>query len=292
LRRSRLVGALGVGEWPDVSRVQQAVRDRVIVWPWQTLRFTRTGRLYPQTKLQSVHQWPAAATVCNCTGLTRGQLGDAIAAGAGSIDALMRNTGASTVCGSCRPLLQELLGGNAVHAPVFGSRTIAVGSLAAAALALVAIFLPAWPYSASVEAGIGIDQFWASGTWKQVSGYSLVTLSAVIAFLSIRKRVRLDWLGSYRWWRLVHVVLGTAALAMLFMHTGFNLGNNLNRWLMVTFLALAVAGSIAGAATAREHAALAKGKPSRRSATTWMHILALWPLPLLLTLHVLTVYAY
>ncbi len=292
VHRFRLVGALGVGEWPDVSRVQQAVRDRVIAWPWQAWRFARTGRLYPQAKAQSVRQWPAAATVCNCTGMTRGQLGDAITAGAGSIDALMRNTGASTVCGSCRPLLQELLGGNAVHAPVFGSRTIAVGSLVAAALALVAIFLPAWPYSPSVEAGIGIDQFWISGAWKQVSGYSLVALSTIIAFLSIRKRVRLDWLGGYRWWRLVHVVLGAAALAMLFMHTGFNLGHNLNRWLMVTFLTLAVAGSVAGAATAREHAALAKGKPSHRSATTWLHILALWPLPLLLTLHVLTVYAY
>jgi nitrite reductase (NADH) large subunit len=76
------------------------------------------------------------------------------------------------------------------------------------------------------------------------------------------------------------------------MHTGFNLGHNLNRWLMVTFLSLAVAGSIAGAVTAREHAALAKGKPSYRSATTWLHILALWPLPLLLILHVVTVYAY
>ena len=48
--------------------------------------------------------------------------------------------------------------------------------------------------------------------------------------------------------------VGTAALAVLFMHTGFNLGQNLNRWLMLTFLAVAVAGSLTGIVTAREHA--------------------------------------
>ena len=35
----RLVGALGVGDWPEVNRIQQAVRDRAFVWPWQALRF-------------------------------------------------------------------------------------------------------------------------------------------------------------------------------------------------------------------------------------------------------------
>jgi nitrite reductase (NADH) large subunit len=62
--------------------------------------------------------------------------------------------------------------------------------------------------------------------------------------------------------------------------------------LMVTFLAVAIAGSVTGIVTAREHAVLAKGKPSRRDAVIWLHILAFWPLPLLLILHVVTVYAY
>ncbi|MGA7489146.1 MAG: FAD-dependent oxidoreductase, partial [Xanthobacteraceae bacterium] len=35
LRRGRLVGALGVGVWPEVNRIQQAVRDRPMVWSWQ-----------------------------------------------------------------------------------------------------------------------------------------------------------------------------------------------------------------------------------------------------------------
>jgi nitrite reductase (NADH) large subunit len=61
---------------------------------------------------------------------------------------------------------------------------------------------------------------------------------------------------------------------------------------MLTFLAVAAAGSLTGFITAREHNVLAAGKPSRRNAATWLHILAFWPLPLLLMVHVVTVYAY
>ena len=218
--------------------------------------------------------------------MTRGQLGDAITQGAVAIEALRRETSASTVCGTCRPLLQELVGATVIHRPMFGARTIAVGSLVAAAIALAAVVLPAWPYSPSVEAGIGIDRLWVSGTWKQVTGFSLVALSLVVAFLSVRKRIGWSWLGGYAWWRIVHALVGAAAVAVLFLHTGFNLGHNLNRWLMVTFLALAVAGGVTGIVTAREHVVLAAGRPSRRRAVTWLHILALWPLPLLLILHV------
>jgi nitrite reductase (NADH) large subunit len=260
--------------------------------PWQRWRFARSGRLYPDGKPQSVTLWPSAATVCNCTGVNRGQLGDAINNGAGSIEELMRETSASTVCGSCRPLLQELIGGKAVPPPVFGARTIVVFSLLVAVAALAAVLLPAWPHTPSLERGIGLDRFWTDGVWKQITGFTLLGLSAVVAFLSVRKRVRMRWLGDYRFWRVAHVMLGTGALAVLFFHTGFHLGDNLNRWLMLTFLAIAIIGTATGIITAREHAVLAKGRPSPRPLFTWLHIIAFWPLPVLLMLHIVTVYAY
>ena len=82
LRRGRLVGAFGVGGWPEVSRIQQAVRDRSAIWPWQMWRFSRTGLLFGAAQPSSVAAWPAAATVCNCTGVTRGRLGESIQSGA------------------------------------------------------------------------------------------------------------------------------------------------------------------------------------------------------------------
>lgn len=292
LRHFRLAGAMAVGDWPEINRIQQAIRERAFVWPWQITRMRRTGRLYPESEPTSAAQWPAAATVCNCTGVTRGQLGDAMRLGAGTVELLMSETNASTVCGSCRPLLYEILGANAKHEPVFGARTIAAASALVAMVVLAAILLPAWPYSPSFEQGIGIDQLWIDGAWKQVTGFALLGLSALVAFLSARKRVRAKWLGDYRFWRVVHATVGSAALAILFLHTGFHLGNNLNRWLMVTFLAVAVIGSLTGIVTAREHSLLSKGRTSPRSAFVWLHILTFWPLPTLLLLHVVTVYAY
>lgn len=292
VHRFRLVGALSVGEWPELNRVQQAVRERAFIFPWQTFRFARTGKLFREAAPISVVQWPRAATVCNCTGITRGQLGDAITQGATTVEALMRDTSASTVCGSCRPLLHELIGGNAVHEPVFGGRWIAAISAIAALIALAAWLLPAWPYSQTVIDGETIDRLWQDGTIKQITGFTLLGLSAVIAFLSVRKRLTWRWLGHYKFWRVAHTIIGLAALAVLFFHTGFNLGNNLNRWLMVTFLTVAVVGSVTGIVTAREHTALAAGRTSYRPLFTWLHILAFWPLPVLLLLHVVTVYAY
>ncbi len=292
LMGGRLVGALGVGNWPEVNQVQQAVRERARLWPWQVRRFGRQGRAFSDRQSSSVLLWPAAATVCNCTGVTRGQLGDAIGLGAATVEALSRETSACSVCGTCKPLLQELLGGKVKHEPVFGARTIAVASIVALVLALAVILLPAWPYSPSVEAGIGIDRFWIDGFWKQVSGFTLLGISAFAAFLSIRKRLRWKWLGGYRSWRIVHVVVGAGLLAVLFAHTGLHLGSNLNQWLMLTFIAVLLAGSVTGVVTAREHALVERGMEPRRRLFTWLHILAFWPVPLLLVFHVLTVYAY
>lgn len=176
MRRGRLVGAMAVGDWPEVNRIQQAVRDRSFVWPWQLYRFRNTGILYPAVAPKSAAQWPAAATVCNCTGVTRGQLGEAMRLGATTIEGLMQETNASTVCGTCRPLLHEILGQQTKHESVFGAGAIAVFSVLAAIAALIAWFAPPWPYSLSMEQGLGIDRFWLDGDWKQVSGFTLLGL--------------------------------------------------------------------------------------------------------------------
>ena len=226
--------------------------------------------------------------------MTRGQLGDAIACGAGTVEALMRETSASTVCGTCRPLLQELVGGKG-RARTGLRRAHHRGRLRslAALIALAAILLPAWPYSHSVEAGIGLDRFWIDGTWKQVTGFTLV--GAVGAGrVSVDPQAHRAGAGSATTSSGASCTPPSAPRRSrsCSLHTGFNLGNNLNRWLMVTFLTVAVVGSVTGIVTAREHAVLAGGKPSRRGAVTWLHILAFWPLPVLLLLHVVTVYAY
>jgi nitrite reductase (NADH) large subunit len=294
--RGRLVGALGIGPWPGFNRIQQAVQARRRIGFWQRRRFRRAGDLWAEAVPASVLAWPEAATVCNCTGVTRGQLGRAIAAGAGSIEALRRRTSASTVCGACQPLLAELLDVTAVREPVGWARGLARVSVLALLAALVAALLPAWPYTTSVQTALRIDVAWIDELWKQVSGFTLLGLSIVAATLSLRKRTRRKLLGSFDGWRAFHAAVGLALLGVLFAHTGFNLGHNLNFWLMASFLAITLLGAIAGAVTAMEHriddGVLKRFRTPPRRISTWLHLIAAWPLPMLLLVHILTVYFY
>ncbi len=52
---------------------------------------------------------PAAAQVCSCNNVTKGELTDAIASGCADVPALKGCTKAGTSCGSCVPLLKQLL---------------------------------------------------------------------------------------------------------------------------------------------------------------------------------------
>ena len=52
---------------------------------------------------------PAAAQICSCNNVTKGDLTDAIAGGCCDVPALKKCTQAGTSCGSCVPLLKQLL---------------------------------------------------------------------------------------------------------------------------------------------------------------------------------------
>jgi nitrite reductase (NADH) large subunit len=289
-RRGRLVGAITVGECPGISRLQQAVLSHKRLWPWQIVRFRTTGRLYPEQELASVVHWPAAATVCNCTGVTRGTLGAALAAGCSTVEALAASTGASAVCGSCRPLLAALAGGSPIG-PERGWRWLLGASGLALPATLALALLVLIPYAATVQVPWQWDVLWRDGLWKQVSGFTLLGLSALILLLSLRKRIRRFTLGDFPAWRIVHAVLGTLTLAGLAAHTGGRLGSNLNFALIASFLGVVAVGSAAGGAVALEHRLGAAGARLRRTCT-WAHILFFWPLPILLVLHVLKTYYF
>ena len=291
LGRGRLIGAVAVGEWSQLSRVQEAVLAQRRIWPWQAWRFRRTGLLWPEETAQSVAHWPAAATVCNCVGVTRGALGEAMAAGCATADALAARTGASTVCGSCRPLLQDLAGCAATPAPVRGARPLTGFAVAAALLACV-LAIASLPYPETADLAWRWDKLWRESFWKQVSGFALLGCMALLAALALRKRVRWLALGEFSGWRIVHVVLGVIALGVLVVHTGGRMGDALNGWLAAGVVGLTLAGAAAGAVIGREHALPAGRARKAREASLWVHILLLWPLPVLLAFHILKSYWY
>ncbi len=289
--RGRLVGAIAVGKCPEINRLQEAVARQRRVWPWQHWRFRRSGLLWRPEELTSVVAWPATTTVCNCTGVTRGQLSEAAAAGCCTVAALAARTGASTVCGSCRPLLAELAGASGQTAPVRGWKTL-LGTSGTATLAtlVLALFLLI-PYAGTVQLDWQWDMLWRDNFWKQVSGFSVLGLTVLLLVMSLRKRIKRFTLGDFPLWRVAHVLLGAFTIAGLAVHTGGRMGSNLNFLLMSSFLIAIVVGAVAGAMIALEHR-LGAGTLSLRRNWLWAHILIVWPIPVLLGFHVLKSYYY
>ncbi|MCH9806688.1 MAG: FAD-dependent oxidoreductase [Alphaproteobacteria bacterium] len=294
LKRGRLVGAIALGDWTELNRLQETIKSHGLVYSWQLRRFRSTGLVWPKSEPKSVKDWPRAATVCNCTGVTRGQIGDSIALGAQSLDEVKRDTGASTVCGSCKIHISELLDAPAPREPIKASQTIAVLSALAALTALLTLLLPIVPTASDIELRNFADLLYLDSFTKQVTGFTLLALSVLAAILSLRKRIKILGIWDFSSWRVFHSIVGVLALVALFAHTGFRLGSNLNMWLMLTFLGLAVAGAIAGLATAFEHRVFNSPQTAAglRSASFWLHLVSFWPLPLLLAVHILTVYFY
>jgi nitrite reductase (NADH) large subunit len=290
IERGRAVGAAAVGADAGIGRLQELVRERRRVWAWQRLRFSRTGWLAAD-EAGTVATWPASATVCNCTGVTRGQLGAALQhTPCADVAALGACTGAGTVCGSCRPLLRQLLGGAAPLQAVRGAPALWTAGALAGSLAL-GLLLP-WnlPDPASAHAGT-LHLLWRDESWKQASGYTLLGLSALTLLLSLRKRVKRISLGDFAGWRVAHVVIGVLAVLTLAIHTGGRMGSNLNFALAASFGGAVVLGAVSGALTAREHRGGARAVARRRQGV-WLHIVVLWPLPALLGLHIVSAYYF
>jgi nitrite reductase (NADH) large subunit len=291
LRRGRLVGATAVGAWDAVPRLQEAVAAARRVWPWQLWRFRRQGELWAQPQAADIGAWPDAAIVCQCTGVSCGALRAAMAQGAATPQALCAATGASSVCGSCRPQVQALLGSAAALEPAPGAAWLWAAGVAAAAGAAALLVLPAIEHARSADLPWRWDTIWRSPSYKQVSGFVLVALMATLAALGLRKRVRRIALGRFDGWRVVHVTLGAVALMALLVHTGGRAGANLNLALSLSLLGAAAAGALGSASIAREHRWPALARAWRR-ASVWAHVLLLWPLPVLLALHVLKFYFF
>lgn len=295
--RGKLAGVIAIGPWDQVSRVQEAAQSGATIYPWMLYRFRRSGDLLPVGEV-ALADMPDAATICNCTGVNCGQIRAVMARTPGAApDLISAETGAGTVCGTCKPLLQDMVDAGAPPKPVVFSRPLIALSGAAALVALIPVLLGYVPLPTSYDADSLRTWAWRDNIVKQWSGFILLGIMAVAMLIGLRKRLRfMDRLGGYDGWRLVHILVGLTAVFGFFAHTGFRLGANWNMALGVSFVATLILGAMAGLATGGDHRLRANGigssrKPARR-LPTWLHILAIWPLPVLLLFHVLTVYAF
>jgi nitrite reductase (NADH) large subunit len=114
---------------------------------------------------------------------------------------------------------------------------------------------------------------------KVITGSAAAGLAALSLLLSLRKRIRrLASIGSMTFWRAFHGGAGALASLATLLHTGGRLGSHVNLALSIVFLTGLGTGAAAGL--------------FRRGPLARIHLYVLWPLPVLLGLHLLTVLFY
>ena len=292
--KNKLVGALAVGEWSENGLVQDSYQRGKRLSAKQIESFLEEGSLFPDQKDDQVTDWAPERIVCNCTGVSKSAILECAKVCPNKPELVAQKTGASTVCGSCLPLVEQLCG---VDPTQLTQARLPVALLSASALALIAtiyiIVAPPVAMADSVEsAWYQVDQLWRDNLLKQISGYSLMAVFLVGLIISLRKRFSWFTWGKFTSWRFFHSLFGVTSLGVLWAHTGFHFGSNLNFWLMFVFVLLNLLGAVAGIITALE----AKGKwplaRRLRPVLTWAHLVLFWPLPVLLTFHILSVYLY
>ena len=290
--RNRLVGAISVGKWDSLHRVQECISKERYIWPWQLKRFLGTGDLWPPEESKTVSQWPAHTIVCNCMSVTRGQCSKAINTGSTTIDSLMQATSASTVCGGCRPLLHDLLGSAVQAEKIKAVKSFLFYSLIALVVACCTLLVPGISYNSSSETAVQWDVMWRDSLVKQISGFSMLGLIGLALIISLRKRwSRFNFL-DYSAWRYLHVLLGMFIVAGLFAHTGFRMGSNINSFLMFFFTGLIMAGGAYGIFIALQHRIDVVLSQRVRSYMNWIHILLFWPVPILIGFHIFKTYYF
>lgn len=295
IRGQRIVGAVGVGPFPELPVIQDWIATRRRIWPWHRRRFNADGTFQEPTESDVVTEWPKGAVICSCRSVTRGELTAACATGCTSVDALSKATGAGTVCGTCLPMLAAFNNQPAMPAPATpGWRWLLSASIAVALLIPVLLMIGPVSVATSVQDSFyQLDLFWQDSFWKQVSGFTLLGVTGLALLLSLRKRIaRFNFL-NFGIWRAAHGVLGLTTIAGLLVHTGFRFGANLNLCLMICFLTLNFAGGLTGLFASLESRS---SGPTQRFLKCWrprltlLHILFFWPFPVLVAFHIASAY--
>ena len=106
VRDGRLAGAILLGD-PDAAPGLLQAFDRGLPLPEN-----RAELLFPSMRVDgptAAADLPDDAQVCNCNGITKGRLVQAVAGGCRTLRALCDATRAGTGCGSCKPQVQQVL---------------------------------------------------------------------------------------------------------------------------------------------------------------------------------------
>lgn len=304
LHRNRITGIIGLGDWPGFSRVQAHAEQQRRITFIQRCRFRLWGEFWSRSSAADPSHWPKNTLVCQCQHVNCGQLTRAIEHWSKDqrntlkmdiLPYLKAETKAGTICGSCTPIIEKLC----THSGLEVKRTMVdfgkILLITACLSALVILIFYATPpaqKAISVTQKNWFETIWADKFWKQFTGFSILAICIISLALSFRKHLKWRWLGNFGALRALHGALGALCLILLILHTGFHWGANLNQLLLVNFLTLCSLGLTAAFIVSNSHKLPIKVTDHLQRWSYWAHLILAWPLPVLLGLHILTVYYF
>ena len=292
LKNGRLIGAIGFGNWNEIPRIQEALTTQRRIGLLRRLWFLRTGQLWPNDSEDNIRLWPANATVCQCNNVSVDTILKAVDAGANTVAEIKGTTQAGTGCGSCQYLLTSVTGDAAQPKKERQSLWLLLGAVLAITLGLFQFLSPGLEVADSVQTVSAFEKIWNDKFYKQVTGFSLLAITVLATLLSLRKRIsKVRW-GDYPIWRTLHVILGVIGIALVLVHTGFHTGSNLNRYLAYDFIAVIVLGACTSLVIAQSHHLSFSNGKRLRDFWFWTHVLVTWPLPVLIVMHIVSVYYF
>ncbi len=293
LHKGLLVGATLIENWELWGKLQEAITRQRRLRLWERMLFRFNGSLWNDHSENTVSKWSEHTIVCNCMGITRGQLSQAIMLGDATIAAISQRTGAGTVCKSCVPLLAELAGQKNLAQPLQSSNGILVSSLLT--LAVIIIFFGLNPVQVPIDFSQHAWQWDPQSrdiSWNRLTGFVILGLIVCSFTLLLRKRWHRVKLASFDTWRTAHGFIGVMGLIVLAIHTGLHTGSNFNTVFLLTFISAMLAGAIAGIKTSLANKRISLSANQSQAQWSRIHTFVLWPMSVLLGFHILSNYYF
>lgn len=187
------------------------------------------------------------------------------------------------------------------------------------ALLLSLTLIAITPLVLSLAGGVPLRQqiewfgeLFTTNLFRQITGYVALGLIAFEILYSLRKRGRVPLPGAKNGWRSMHILIGSALVPLIVIHTGGRWGDNLNGLLlsaMVGTILVGLVGKLAEALTVRRRQAQSANGAAKTNGngngngnsrhpfalhTSWLsvHTVLVAALVALLGFHIFSVYYY
>jgi ferredoxin-NADP reductase/CRP-like cAMP-binding protein len=109
IHNNHILSIVSVGEWNELSEICNFLLNEKTITTEQMMLFAQDGVISHPAK-KTILSDERDEILCFCMHVSKGQVFDTITEGITQIDEVSKKTGASSVCGSCRPNIVELLG--------------------------------------------------------------------------------------------------------------------------------------------------------------------------------------